>query len=123
MAITLNDRFEYTGPPIRRLKLLELRSERVDFLKHAILPWHGTVLMASLLKHEGYDIEALVEGVSQFREEELADCDALLVHLTAGNIERTARIVQRLREKKPLTVIGGGGLGKVVPSAVAPACD
>jgi radical SAM superfamily enzyme YgiQ (UPF0313 family) len=123
MAIGLNERFEYTGAPVRRLKLLELRSDRVDFLKNAILPWHGTVLMASLLAQEGYEIEALVEGVSRFTDDDLADCDALLVHLTAGNIERTARIVQRIKARKDIPVIGGGGLGKVVPSAVAPACD
>jgi radical SAM superfamily enzyme YgiQ (UPF0313 family) len=123
MAIGLNDRFEYTGTPIRRLKLLELRSDRVDFLKNAILPWHGTVLMASLLEKEGYAIEALVEGVSRWTDDDLVDGDALLVHLTAGNIERTARIVQRIKARKDIPVIGGGGLGKVVPSAVAPACD
>jgi anaerobic magnesium-protoporphyrin IX monomethyl ester cyclase len=123
MAIGLNDRFEYTGLPIKRLKLLELRSDRVDFLKNAILPWHGTVLMASLLAQEGYEIEALVEGVSRWTDDDLAGGDALLVHLTAGNIERTARIVQRLKQRKDIPVIGGGGLGKVVPSAVAPACD
>ncbi|HKE17382.1 MAG TPA: radical SAM protein [Kofleriaceae bacterium] len=123
MAIALNDRFEYTGAPIRRIKLLELRSERIDFLKHAILPWHGTVLIASLLAQEGYEVEALVEGVSSFDEDDLADCDALLVHLTAGNIERTARAVKRVVARRDIPVIGGGGLGKVVPSAVAPACD
>ncbi|HWM88785.1 MAG TPA: radical SAM protein [Kofleriaceae bacterium] len=122
-GIALNDRFEYTGAPIRRLKLLELRSDRTDFLKNAILPWHGTVLMASLLEREGYQIEALVEGVSRFGDDDLADCDALLVHLTAGNIERTAQIVERIRRRRDIPVIGGGGLGKVVPSAVAPACD
>ncbi len=123
MGLALNDRFEYTGAPIRRLKLLELRSERIDFLKNAILPWHGTVLMASLLAQEGYEIEALVEGVSQFTDDDLVDCDALLVHLTAGNIERTARLVQRITARKNIPVIGGGGLGKIVPAAVAPACD
>lgn len=123
MAIGLNERFEYTGRPIRRLKLLELRSDRIDFLKNAILPWHGTVLMASLLEQEGYQIEALVEGVSHFTDDDLVDCDALLVHLTAGNIERTARLVERVKARADIPVIGGGGLGKVVPSAVAPACD
>jgi radical SAM superfamily enzyme YgiQ (UPF0313 family) len=123
MAIALNERFEYTGRPIQRLKLLELRSDRIDFLKNAILPWHGTVLMASLLQREGYQIEALVEGVSQFTDDDLVDCDALLVHLTAGNIERTARLVERIKARVDIPVIGGGGLGKIVPSAVAPACD
>ena len=123
MAIALNERFEYTGRPIRRLKLLELRSDRIDFLKNAILPWHGTVLMASLLEREGYQIEALVEGVSDFTDDDLVDCDALLVHLTAGNIERTARLVERVKARADIPVIGGGGLGKIVPSAVAPACD
>ena len=123
MPISLNQNFEYTGAPIRRLKLLELRSERTDFLKNAILPWHGSVLIASLLAQEGYEVEALVEGVSHWDEEELSDCDALLVHLTAGNIERTARLVQRVKARRDIPIIGGGGLGKVVPSAVAPACD
>ncbi len=120
----LNDRFEYTGRPLRKLKLVELRSARTDFIKNAVMPWHGTVLIGSLLKQEGYDVEALLEDMSEFDERDLAGADAVLVHQVAGNLEKNARLIAKARRINPsLVAIGGGGLAKVVPSAGAESVD
>jgi anaerobic magnesium-protoporphyrin IX monomethyl ester cyclase len=120
----LNERFEYTGRPLRKLKLVELRSARTDFIKNAVMPWHGTVLIGSLLKQEGYDIEALLEDMSEFDERDLAQADAVLVHQVAGNLEKNAQLIARARRLNPsLVAIGGGGLAKVVPSAGAESVD
>jgi len=121
---TLNERHEFVGGPVRKLKLVELRSARTDFIKNAVMPWHGTVLIASLLRQEGYDVEALLEDMSTFDERDLASADAVLVHQVAGNLEKNARLLERARRINPsLVAIGGGGLAKVVPSAGAESVD
>lgn len=123
-AAWVNERHEYAGRPLRKLKLVELRSARTDFIKNAIMPWHGTVLIASLLRQEGYDVEALLEDMSTFDERDLADADAVLVHQVAGNLEKNERLLAKARAINPnLVAIGGGGLAKVIPSAGAEAVD
>jgi radical SAM superfamily enzyme YgiQ (UPF0313 family) len=120
----LDERYAYTGRPIRKIKLVELRSARTDFIKNAIMPWHGTVLIGSLLKQEGYEVEALLEDMSVFDEHDLADADAVLVHQVAGNLEKNERLLAKARKLNPhLIAIGGGGLAKVIPSAGAEAVD
>ncbi|MDD9947511.1 MAG: radical SAM protein [Myxococcales bacterium] len=123
MTGLLNRAFEYVGAPVRRLMVLELGSEHGDLLAGAVLPWHGTVLIASLLRKKGFEVEALVEGISRFSEQELADVDALLVHVTAGNLARTEEVTRHIRQSARIPIIGGGGLTKAVPSAVSGICD
>ncbi len=123
-AATLDARYAYQGRPIRKIKLVELRSARTDFIKNAIMPWHGTVLIGSLLKQEGYEVEALLEDMSVFDERDLADADAVLVHQVAGNLDKNERLLAKARKLNPnLVAIGGGGLAKVIPSAGAEAVD
>lgn len=113
----------FQGKPISRIKVVELQGTRSDRVKDAIMPWHGTVLIASLLEQEGYEVEALVEPISEFDVRDLTGADALLVHVTAGNIHQTHALVARLRELHRIPVIAGGALSKVVPAVVANVCD
>src|SRR5262249_48031310 len=84
----------------------------------------GIVLMASLARREGYDVEALVEGISHFTVDDFADADVVAFTLAAGNIEVSRKLIERIRAKNPRAIIvGGGPLTKSVPTVFADFCD
>src|SRR5262245_13267965 len=112
------------GTPISRVKIVELRSTVPHLLRFTLAPWHGIVLMASLARSEGYDAEALVEGISEFTVDDFADADVVAFTLAAGNIEASRKLIEQIRARNPRAIIvGGGPLTKSVPAVFADFCD
>lgn len=112
------------GAPVSRIKLVELRSTVPHLIRFTLAPWHGLVLMASLARSEGFDAEALVEGISDFTIDDFADADVVAFTLAAGNIEASRGLIARIRARNPRAiVVGGGPLTKTVPTVFAEFCD
>jgi radical SAM superfamily enzyme YgiQ (UPF0313 family) len=112
------------GVSISRVKIVELRSTVPHLLRFTLAPWHGIVLMASLARSEGFDAEALVEGISDFTIDDFADADVVAFTLAAGNIEASRQLVERIRARNPRAIIvGGGPLTKTVPTVFSDFCD
>jgi radical SAM superfamily enzyme YgiQ (UPF0313 family) len=106
------------------VKIVELRSTVPHILRFTLAPWHGIILMASLVRSEGYAVEALVEGISQFTVADFDDADVVAFTLAAGNIEASRELIAKIRARNPRAIIvGGGPLTKTVPTVFADFCD
>jgi radical SAM superfamily enzyme YgiQ (UPF0313 family) len=87
-----------------KIKIVEPYSFNKRYDIRSLTPSVGPVVIASLLKEQGHDVEVISEYVTRLDPAELAEADMLGISITTYNAERGFEIAQLIR--KPI-VFGG----------------
>ncbi len=87
-----------------KIKIVEPYSLDKRYDVRSLIPGLGPVVIASLLKQQGHDVEVISEYVTRLDPAELAEADWVGFSLTTYNAERGFAIARRIRKPK---VFGG----------------
>jgi radical SAM superfamily enzyme YgiQ (UPF0313 family) len=87
-----------------KIKIVEPRGLDKRYDSRSLTPTLGPVVVATLLKQQGHDVEVLSEYVSRLNPDDLEEADWVGISITTYNAERGFEIARGLRKPK---VFGG----------------
>lgn len=93
------------------IKIIEPNRQSTRYDVRSLTPNLGPVVIASLLKQQGHEVEVVSEYISQLNFQEIGEADLVGISITTYNAQRGYEIAQRL--KKP--VVFGGMHASLMP--------
>jgi radical SAM superfamily enzyme YgiQ (UPF0313 family) len=92
---------------IRRIVLLETRPPDIHIFRKFALPRLGVVLLGTILRDLGYEVQVMVEEVKEFDFDAIARADLVGISVITATAGRSYTIADQLREKDIPVVMGG----------------
>ncbi|MEE9275200.1 MAG: radical SAM protein [bacterium] len=92
---------------IRKIVLVEPKSEGVNVYTGIHIPRLGAVLLATILRGAGYEAKVFSEDIAPLDEEEIFSADLVGISALTNTARAAYALAARCRERDALTVMGG----------------
>lgn len=92
---------------IRNIYFIEARSPGSHIFSFTALPRLGSILLGTILKHNGYNVRVFIEDIAPFEWDMLDDADMVCISAITPTANRAFHLADKFRKKGVPVVIGG----------------
>ncbi|MCK4846313.1 MAG: radical SAM protein [Deltaproteobacteria bacterium] len=96
-----------TTRPIKKIIFIEAKPSDVHIFTRVPIPRLGTILLATLLKQQGYDAKCYVETIDELDLEDIMTADAVGISSISSTTPRSYEIAKLLKEAGIPVFMGG----------------
>ncbi len=92
---------------MQRIVLLEPKSQALHIFSKASLPRLGSILLGTILRQQGYQVDVMVEGITPLREHVLERADLVGISTITTTASQSYSLADKVRSMGIPVVLGG----------------
>lgn len=93
---------------IRKVTLIQAGSGFFNLLSNTVMPRYGIIVIGTILKDMGYDVQIFVEDISPINWERVLDSDLIGFKVMSCTHNRTREMIEKIKGLKDIPVVLGG---------------
>ena len=109
---------------IEKVTFISAKLPYWNLVTHAVFPEYGMPLIATIVRDQGYDVQAFVEHIGPIKWDRVMESDLVCFHAFSSTMPKTIEYINKIKAVRPdMPIIIGGTHASVMAEDTLQYCD